>query len=148
MLSVNQTINLEHTASSSMSSSSGTCGGQKKLKKLSHSSVLVIGLVFFEPFLGFFFRIFCVTFFPGYHSISVLEYTWCVRLIMDAHAVIIYNETWEPYTWKQQLIGKEIPTRLLSPKLGHPHQPYDGILLVQSSWRKGLYQRKTQAWNP
>ncbi|KAB8101229.1 hypothetical protein EE612_031946 [Oryza sativa] len=65
-------IKIEHTVSSSMSSSSsGTCGGLKKLKKLSQTSVLVIGFAFFEPFLGFFFRIFCVRFLPGYHSISV-----------------------------------------------------------------------------
>lgn len=64
------------TASSSMSSSSsGTCGGLKKLKKLSHCSVLVIGLAFFDPFLGFFLRIFWVKHLPGYHSISVLERT-------------------------------------------------------------------------
>jgi hypothetical protein len=55
------------------SSSSGTSGGLKKLKKLSHTSVLVIGFAFFEPFFGFFFKIFCVRFFPGYHSISVLQ---------------------------------------------------------------------------
>lgn len=73
------TTDLRHTVSSSMSSSSsGTCGGLKKLKKLSQSSVLVIGFVFFEPFLGFFFRIFCVRFFPGYQSMSVLQ-TQCVQ---------------------------------------------------------------------
>ena len=55
------------------SSSSGTCGGLKKLKKLSQFSVLVIGLAFFEPFLGFFLRIFCVRHFPGCHWISVLK---------------------------------------------------------------------------
>jgi hypothetical protein len=66
--------NLQHTISSSMSSSSGTCGGLKKLKKLSQVSVLVIGFAFFEPFLGFFLRIFWVMFFPGYHSISVLQH--------------------------------------------------------------------------
>ena len=62
-----------HTVSSSRSSSSsGTLGGLKKLKKLSQSSILVAGFVFLDPFLGFFCRTFCVTFFPGYHSISVL----------------------------------------------------------------------------
>jgi hypothetical protein len=69
-------IKLVITVSSSISSSSsGTCGGLKKLKKLSHSSVLVIGLAFFDPFLGFFLRSFWVKHFPGYHSISVLQHT-------------------------------------------------------------------------
>lgn len=64
----------ELTISSSISSSSsGTCGGLKKLKKLSQFSVLVIGLTFFDPFFGFFFKIFCVKHLPGYHSISTLQ---------------------------------------------------------------------------
>ncbi len=62
-------------SSSRSSSSSGTCGGLKKLKKLGQSSVFVMGLAFLVPFLGFFFRIFCVKLFPGYHSISVLQNT-------------------------------------------------------------------------
>jgi hypothetical protein len=62
-------------SSSRSSSSSGTCGGLKKLKKLSQLSVFVMGLAFLDPFLGFFFRIFCVKLFPGCHSISVLENT-------------------------------------------------------------------------
>jgi hypothetical protein len=61
------------TVSWSISSSSGTCGGLKKLKKLSHRSVFVTGFVFFAPFLGFFFKTFVVKFFPGIHSISVLQ---------------------------------------------------------------------------
>lgn len=72
-----------HTVSSSMSSSSsGTCGGLKKLKKLSQSSVLVIGLEFFDPFLGFFLRSFCVKHFPGYHSISVLQNTSTKQILV------------------------------------------------------------------
>ena len=64
------------TASSSISSSSsGIGGGLKKLKKLSHFSVLVIGLELLDPFLGFFIVIFCVKHFPGIHSISVLKKT-------------------------------------------------------------------------
>jgi hypothetical protein len=56
-------------------SPSGTCGGLKNLKKLSQALVFVICFAFFEPFFGFFLRIFCARFFPGYQSISVLQHT-------------------------------------------------------------------------
>lgn len=82
----------ELTNSSSISSSSsGTCGGLKKLKKLSHFSVFVIGLAFFDPFFGFFFRIFCVKHFPGSQSMSVLQSAKITKSLMGWHVKICIN---------------------------------------------------------
>ena len=44
------------------------------MKKDSQLSILVTGFAFlFAPFLGFFFKIFCVRFLLAFHLISVLE---------------------------------------------------------------------------
>lgn len=109
------------TASSSISSSSsGTWGGLKKLKKLSHCSVLVIGLAFFEPFLGFFLSIFCVKVFPGYHSISVLHSKHhSLNKVEEENFQNTHNE--EEYLSTKCGAAKKI-TQLLSPVWVHLHQ--------------------------